>query len=83
MQLYDRGIRRRLAPMLDGDRRRLELAYSLLFTLPGTPVIRYGDELGMGDDLSAAGAQLRAHADAMVERAARRLHQERQAASCR
>ncbi len=51
MQLYGRGIRRRLAPMLDGDRRRLELAYSLLFTLPGTPVIRYGDELGMGDDL--------------------------------
>jgi maltose alpha-D-glucosyltransferase / alpha-amylase len=52
MQLYDRGIRRRLAPMLDGDQRRLELAYSLMFTLPGTPVIRYGDELGMGDDLS-------------------------------
>jgi maltose alpha-D-glucosyltransferase / alpha-amylase len=52
MQLYDRGIRRRLAPMLDGDRRRLELAYSLLFTLPGSPVIRYGDELGMGDDLT-------------------------------
>ena len=51
MQLYDRGIRRRLAPMLAGDRRRLELAYSLLFTLPGTPVIRYGDELGMGDNL--------------------------------
>ena len=38
MQLYDRGIRRRLAPMLHGDRRRLELAYSLMFTLPGTPV---------------------------------------------
>jgi maltose alpha-D-glucosyltransferase / alpha-amylase len=52
MQLYDRGIRRRLAPMFDNDRRRLELAYSLLFTLPGTPVIRYGDEIGMGDDLS-------------------------------
>jgi len=52
MQLYDRGIRRRLAPMLGGDRRRIELAYSLLFTLPGTPVIRYGDEIGMGDDLS-------------------------------
>jgi maltose alpha-D-glucosyltransferase/alpha-amylase len=51
MQLCDRGIRRRLAPMLDGDRRRLELAYSLMFTLPGTPVIRYGDEIGMGDDL--------------------------------
>jgi maltose alpha-D-glucosyltransferase/alpha-amylase len=50
-QLYDRGIRRRLAPMLGGDRRRIELAYSLLFTLPGTPVLRYGDEIGMGDDL--------------------------------
>jgi maltose alpha-D-glucosyltransferase/alpha-amylase len=51
-QLYDRGIRRRLAPMLGGDRRRIELAYSLMFTLPGTPVLRYGDELAMGDDLS-------------------------------
>jgi maltose alpha-D-glucosyltransferase/alpha-amylase len=51
MQLYGRGIRRRLAPMLQGDRRRLELAYSLMMTLPGTPVIRYGDEIGMGDDL--------------------------------
>jgi maltose alpha-D-glucosyltransferase/alpha-amylase len=52
MQLYERGIRRRLTPMLQGDRRRLELAYSLMLTLPGTPVIRYGDEIGMGDDLS-------------------------------
>ncbi len=52
MQLYDRGIRRRLAPMLDNDRRHLELAYSLMLTLPGTPVIEYGDEIGMGDDLS-------------------------------
>ena len=51
MQLYNRGIRRRLAPMLEGDRRRLELAYSLMMTLPGTPVIRYGDEIGMGDNL--------------------------------
>ena len=51
MQLYERGIRRRLAPMLNGDRRRIELAYSLMFTLPGTPVLRYGDEIGMGDDL--------------------------------
>ncbi|HZS03966.1 MAG TPA: alpha-amylase family protein [Blastocatellia bacterium] len=50
MQLYRRGIRRRLAPML-ADRRRLEMAYSLLFALPGTPVLRYGDEIGMGDDL--------------------------------
>jgi maltose alpha-D-glucosyltransferase / alpha-amylase len=52
MQLYGRGIRRRLAPMLQGDRRRIELAYSLMLTLPGAPVIRYGDEIGMGDDLS-------------------------------
>jgi maltose alpha-D-glucosyltransferase/alpha-amylase len=51
MQLYKRGIRRRLAPMLQGDRRRLELAYSLMMTLPGTPVVRYGDEIAMGDDL--------------------------------
>src|SRR5262249_29630868 len=50
-QLYDRGSRRRLAPMLNGDRRRIELAYSLMFTLPGTPVVRYGDELAMGDNL--------------------------------
>ncbi len=52
MQLYQRGIRRRFAPMMQGDRRRTELAYSLMMTLPGTPVIRYGDEIGMGDDLS-------------------------------
>jgi maltose alpha-D-glucosyltransferase / alpha-amylase len=52
MQIYGRGLRRRLAPMLDNDRRRLELAHSLLLTLPGTPVLRYGDEIGMGDDLS-------------------------------
>ena len=51
MQLYGRGIRRRLAPMLQGDRRRLELAYSLMLTLPGTPVIRYGDEIAMGENL--------------------------------
>ncbi|WP_026630213.1 alpha-amylase family protein [Dyadobacter alkalitolerans] len=50
MQLYDRGIRRRLSPML-GSRQQTELAYSLMFSLPGTPVIRYGDEIGMGDNL--------------------------------
>lgn len=50
MQLYERGIRRRLSPML-GSRQLTELAYSLMFSLPGTPVIRYGDEIGMGDDL--------------------------------
>jgi maltose alpha-D-glucosyltransferase / alpha-amylase len=51
MQLYDRGIRRRLAPMLGGNRRRLELAFSLLFSLPGTPMMQYGDEIGIGDNL--------------------------------
>ncbi len=51
MQLYDRGIRRRFAPMVDNDRRRIELAYSLLFTLPGTPMLQYGDEIGIGDNL--------------------------------
>jgi maltose alpha-D-glucosyltransferase/alpha-amylase len=51
MQLYDRGIRRRLAPMLGNDRKKLELAFSLLFSLPGTPMMQYGDEIGIGDDL--------------------------------
>jgi maltose alpha-D-glucosyltransferase/alpha-amylase len=44
------GIRRRLAPLLDNDRRKIELMNALLFSLPGTPVIYYGDELGMGDN---------------------------------
>jgi maltose alpha-D-glucosyltransferase / alpha-amylase len=55
MQLYGRGIRRRLAPMLGGDRRRMELAYALQFSMPGTPVIRYGEEIGMGEDLDLPG----------------------------
>jgi len=46
------GIRRRLAPLLGNDRRLIELAHVLLFSLPGTPVIYYGDEIGMGDDLA-------------------------------
>lgn len=52
MKIYNRGIRRRLPPMVNGDQRRMQLAHSLLFSLPGTPVIRYGEEIGMGDDLS-------------------------------
>jgi maltose alpha-D-glucosyltransferase / alpha-amylase len=55
MQLYGRGIRRRLAPMLGNDRKRIELAYALQFSLRGTPVVRYGEEIGMGDDLSLEG----------------------------
>lgn len=45
------GIRRRLAPLLDNDRRKIELANSLLFTLPGSPIVYYGDEIGMGDNI--------------------------------
>jgi maltose alpha-D-glucosyltransferase/alpha-amylase len=52
MQLYDRGIRRRFLPMMGGDERRARMAFSLMFSLPGTPVIWYGDEIGMGDDLT-------------------------------
>lgn len=44
MQIYGRGIRRRLPPMLKGERRYIEMIYSLLFTLPGIPLLRYGDE---------------------------------------
>ncbi len=44
------GIRRRLAPLLDNNRRRIELLNSLLFSLPGTPIVYYGDEIGMGDN---------------------------------
>ena len=55
MRAFDRGIRRRLAPMLKGDRRRIELANSVLMSLPGTPVLRYGDEIGMGENLGLEG----------------------------
>jgi maltose alpha-D-glucosyltransferase/alpha-amylase len=51
MNVYQRGIRRRLAPMLNGDRKRLAFCHAVLFSLPGVPVMRYGDEIGMGDDL--------------------------------
>ncbi|GAB3703929.1 alpha-amylase family protein [Mariniluteicoccus flavus] len=55
MQLFGRGLKRRLPPMLEGDPRRLEMVYSLMFALPGTPVLFYGEEIGMGEDLSAEG----------------------------
>ncbi|ACZ91443.1 alpha-amylase family protein [Streptosporangium roseum] len=55
MQVYDRGLRRRLPPMLGGDQRRLKLAYSVLFSLPGTPVLFYGEEIGLGENLEAEG----------------------------
>jgi maltose alpha-D-glucosyltransferase/alpha-amylase len=55
MRLFDRGVRRRLAPMLGGDRRHIELAYSLQLSMPGTPVLRYGEEMGMGENLRLPG----------------------------
>jgi trehalose synthase len=55
MQVYGRGLTRRLPPMLDGDPRRVRMAYSLLFSLPGTPVLFYGEEIGMGENLAADG----------------------------
>jgi maltose alpha-D-glucosyltransferase / alpha-amylase len=54
-RVYDRGIRRRLAPMLGNDPRRIRLVLALTLALPGTPVILYGDEIGMGEDLSLHG----------------------------
>ena len=55
MQLFGRGLKRRLPPMMGGDPRRVRMAYSLLFSLPGTPTLYYGEEIGMGEDLEAAG----------------------------
>ncbi len=58
MYAYDKmmrlnlGIRRRLAPLLNNDRRRIELMNAMLMSLPGTPIIYYGDEIGMGDNIS-------------------------------
>ncbi|MBA2699905.1 MAG: trehalose synthase, partial [Nocardioidaceae bacterium] len=55
MRIYGRGIRRRLTPMFGGDRRHIELAYSLQFSMPGTPVVRYGEEIGMAENLALSG----------------------------
>lgn len=55
MQLYGRGLRRRLPTMLEGDTDRIRMAYSLMFALPGTPTLFYGEEIGMGENLDAPG----------------------------
>jgi trehalose synthase len=55
MQIYGRGLKRRLPTMLDGDPRHIRMVYSLLFSLPGTPTLYYGEEIGMGEDLEAEG----------------------------
>ncbi|MFD7659746.1 alpha-amylase family protein [Actinosynnema sp. NPDC059797] len=57
MQLYGRGLRRRLPSMLGGDLKRVKMVYSLLFSLPGTPVLFYGEEVGMTEDLSLEGRE--------------------------
>jgi glycosidase len=55
MQIYGRGLKRRLPTMMGGDPRRVRMVYSLLFSLPGTPTLYYGEEIGMGEDLEAEG----------------------------
>ncbi len=55
MQLYGRGLRRRLPSMLGGDERRMRMVYSLMFSLPGTPVLFYGEEIGMAENLDIPG----------------------------
>ncbi|MEU8250739.1 alpha-amylase family protein [Nonomuraea sp. NPDC048916] len=55
MQIFGRGLRRRLPTMMGGDLRRIKMAYSLLFSMPGTPVLFYGEEIGMGENLDAEG----------------------------
>ena len=56
MQMYGRGIRRRLPTMLNGDERRLRLVYSLMFALPGIPTLFYGEEIGLAENLASRGA---------------------------
>ncbi len=55
LQLFGRGLRRRLPDMLDGDQQRMRMVYSLMFSLPGTPVLFYGEEIGMGENLAIEG----------------------------
>jgi maltose alpha-D-glucosyltransferase/alpha-amylase len=55
LQLYGRGLRRRLPSMLDGDQRAIRMVYSLVFSLPGTPVLFYGEEIGMAENLAIEG----------------------------
>ncbi len=55
MQLYDRGLRRRLPPMLGGDPQWIRMAYSLMFSMPGAPTLFYGEEIGLGENLEVEG----------------------------
>ncbi len=75
MQLYGRGLRRRLPSMLGGDQRRMRMAYSLAFSLPGTPVLFYGEEIGMAENLRHPRTTRRTHAHAVDRGRQRRLFQ--------
>jgi trehalose synthase len=55
MQVFDRGLKRRVPGMMGGDPRRIRMAYSLMFSQPGTPTLYYGEEIGMGEDLAVDG----------------------------
>src|ERR687898_2114252 len=57
MQLFGRGLRRRLPTMLNGDQARIRMVYSLAFSLPGAPVLFYGEEIGMSENLAIPGRQ--------------------------
>ena len=67
------GIRRRLFPLLDNDRRQAELLHALLFSMPGTPILYYGDEIGMGDNIYLGDRDSRAHAHAVEPGPQRRV----------
>ena len=82
MQVYGRGLIRRLPPMLDGDPRRIRMVYSLLFSLPGTPVLFYGEEIGMGENLGRRRPAGGAYADAVVEREERRVLERARRTGC-
>ena len=75
------GIRRRLAPLLGNDRKLIEMMNGLLFSLPGTPIIYYGDEIGMGDNIYLGDRNARPHPDAVEQRPQRRLLRRQSAAA--
>ena len=84
MRVYGRGITRRLPPMLDGDPRRIRMVYSLLFSLPGTPVLFYGEEIGMGENpTQGAGMAVRTPMQWTDERERRLLPRDAGAGSSR
>ena len=75
------GIRRRLAPLLANSRRKIELLNTLLFSMPGTPIIYYGDEIGMGDNIYLGDRNGVPHPDAVEPGPQRRIFQSQSAAA--